>query len=201
MSLPDSISRQNRLFAQKKETHLLCSHRHITVIAGPTCLIAHLLAPPDRAASQGWTPGEFLCTCTPRCVGANNAKQTHTEKVSAIRNPEKGSFGTEYSTSPLGMGLGPTDRARNQPFFGGVPHPPDPTDRANRPSFFLKDPFFCGWGQKDFFFAAGSVTWMVGIRWGVRDRTNRRDFGGVGLPRPGYPTGYRDPSLVSLVSI
>ena len=121
-------------FSRKKETHLLCSHRHITVIAGPTCLIAHLLAPPDRAASQGWTPGEFLCTCTPRCVGANNAKQTHTEKVSAIRNPEKGSFGTEYSTSPLGMGLGPTDRARNQPFFGGVPHPPDPTDRANRPS-------------------------------------------------------------------
>ena len=87
-------------FRAKKETHLLCSHRHITVIAGPTCLIAHLLAPPDRAASQGWTPGEFLCTCTPRCVGANNAKQTHTEKVSAIRNPEKGSFGTEYSTSP-----------------------------------------------------------------------------------------------------
>ena len=52
MSLPDSISRQNRLFAQKrKEKHLLCSHRHTTVIAGPTCLIAHLLAPHDRAFS------------------------------------------------------------------------------------------------------------------------------------------------------
>ena len=33
----------------KKEKHLLCSHRHTTVIAGPTCLIAHLLAPHDRA--------------------------------------------------------------------------------------------------------------------------------------------------------
>ena len=49
MSLPDSISRQNRLFAQKK--CLLCCHRHTTVIAGPTCQIAHLLAPHDRAFS------------------------------------------------------------------------------------------------------------------------------------------------------
>ena len=38
---------------KRKEKLLLCSHRHTTVIAGPTCLIAHLLAPPDRAASQG----------------------------------------------------------------------------------------------------------------------------------------------------
>ena len=52
VSLPDSISRQNRLFAQKREKHLLCSHRHTTVIAGPTCLIAHLLAPHDRAQSH-----------------------------------------------------------------------------------------------------------------------------------------------------
>ena len=34
-----------------KKKYLLCSHRHITVIAGPTCLIAHLLAPYDRAQS------------------------------------------------------------------------------------------------------------------------------------------------------
>ena len=38
--------------AKKKRKHLLCSHRHTTVIAGPTCLIAHLLAPHDRAASH-----------------------------------------------------------------------------------------------------------------------------------------------------
>ena len=38
---------------KKKEKCLLCSHRHTTVIAGPTtCLIAHLLAPHDRAQSQ-----------------------------------------------------------------------------------------------------------------------------------------------------
>ena len=125
------------------------------------------------------------------------------------------------------MGLGPTYRARNQPFFGGVPHPPDPTDRANH-IFFCGwgqlDIFFCGWGQLDgvvfggvfpmpawgaalqFFFAAGvswtfffaaGVSWWGGIRWGVPDRTNQLDFGGVGLPRPGYPTWYRDPSLVT----
>ena len=35
----------------KKIKHLLCSHRHTTVIAGPICLIAHLLAPHDRAFS------------------------------------------------------------------------------------------------------------------------------------------------------
>ena len=40
-------------FSRKKgEKHLLCSHRHTTVIAGPTCLIAHLLAPHDRAFSH-----------------------------------------------------------------------------------------------------------------------------------------------------
>ena len=37
--------------AKKEEKYLLCSHRHTTVIAGPTCLIAHLLAPHDRAFS------------------------------------------------------------------------------------------------------------------------------------------------------
>ena len=37
--------------ANKKEKHLLCSHRHTTVIAGPTFLIAHLLPPHDRAFS------------------------------------------------------------------------------------------------------------------------------------------------------
>ena len=37
---------------KKKRKHLLCSHRHTTVIAGPTCLIAHLLAPHDRAQSR-----------------------------------------------------------------------------------------------------------------------------------------------------
>ena len=37
---------------KKKEKCLLCCHRHTTVIAGPTCLIAHLLAPHDRAQSQ-----------------------------------------------------------------------------------------------------------------------------------------------------
>ena len=36
---------------KRKEKLLLCSHRHTTVIAGPTCLIAHLLAPHDRAFS------------------------------------------------------------------------------------------------------------------------------------------------------
>ena len=35
----------------KKETHLLCSC-HTAAIAEPTCLIAHLLAPHDRAQSQ-----------------------------------------------------------------------------------------------------------------------------------------------------
>ena len=38
--------------AKKKRKYLLCSHRHTTVIAGPTCLIAHLLAPHDRAFSE-----------------------------------------------------------------------------------------------------------------------------------------------------
>ena len=37
---------------KKKENSLLCSHRHTTVIAGPTCLIAHLLAPHDRGFSH-----------------------------------------------------------------------------------------------------------------------------------------------------
>ena len=37
---------------QKKRKYLLCSHRHTTFIAGPTCLIAHLLAPHDRAFSE-----------------------------------------------------------------------------------------------------------------------------------------------------
>ena len=35
----------------KKETHLLCSC-HTAAIAEPTCLIAHLLAPHDRAQSH-----------------------------------------------------------------------------------------------------------------------------------------------------
>ena len=36
---------------KRKEKLLLCSHRHTTVIARPTCLIAHLLAPHDRGFS------------------------------------------------------------------------------------------------------------------------------------------------------
>ena len=40
--------------AKRKRKHLLCSHRHTTVIAGPTCLIAHLLAPHDRAFSHSF---------------------------------------------------------------------------------------------------------------------------------------------------
>ena len=36
---------------EKKRKDLLCSQRHTTVIAGPTCLIAHLLAPHDRGFS------------------------------------------------------------------------------------------------------------------------------------------------------
>ena len=39
-------------FSRKKKKSLLCSHRLTTVIAGPTCLIAHLLAPHDRGFSQ-----------------------------------------------------------------------------------------------------------------------------------------------------
>ena len=39
-------------FSPKKgENTLLCSHHHTTVIAGPTCLIAYLLAPHDRGFS------------------------------------------------------------------------------------------------------------------------------------------------------
>ena len=38
---------------KRKEKLLLCSHRHTTVIAGPTCLIAHLLASHDRGFSLG----------------------------------------------------------------------------------------------------------------------------------------------------
>ena len=41
--------------AKKEQKSLMCSHRHTTVIAGPTCLIAHLLAPHDRAQSLGQT--------------------------------------------------------------------------------------------------------------------------------------------------
>ena len=41
------------IFARKRKS-LFCSHRHITVIAGPTCLTAHLLAPHDRAFSQNY---------------------------------------------------------------------------------------------------------------------------------------------------
>ena len=52
MCLPDSISRQNRLFAQKKEKNTYCLVTVTNVIAGPTCLIAHLLAPHDRAFSR-----------------------------------------------------------------------------------------------------------------------------------------------------
>ena len=39
-------------FSRKKEKHLLRSHSHTTIVAGPTCLIAHLLAPHDRAFSR-----------------------------------------------------------------------------------------------------------------------------------------------------
>ena len=38
-------------FAQKRENLLLCSSCHDAAIAGPTCLIAHLLPPPGRASS------------------------------------------------------------------------------------------------------------------------------------------------------
>ena len=37
---------------KKRENLLLCSHCHTAAIAEPTCLIAHLLAPHDRAQSQ-----------------------------------------------------------------------------------------------------------------------------------------------------
>ena len=76
-----------------------------------------------------------------------------------------------------------SDRPSKKPtVFRWGPPPP----RSNRPS------------QPHFFLRLGSVGWG-GIRWGVPDRTNRRDFGGVRLPRPGYPTGYRDPSLVESI--
>ena len=45
---------------KKKEKCLLCCHRHTTVIAGPTCLIAHLLAPHDRAQSHCWRRSGFF---------------------------------------------------------------------------------------------------------------------------------------------
>ena len=70
--------------------------------------------------------------------------------------------------------------------------PPPP--RSNRANLRRKDFFFAA-SKRHFFLRLGSVGWG-GIRWGVPDRTNQRDFGGVRLPRPGYPTGYRDPSLV-----
>ena len=38
-------------FSRKKENLVLCSHCHTAAIAEPTCLIAHLLAPYDRAQS------------------------------------------------------------------------------------------------------------------------------------------------------
>ena len=43
-------------FSRKKENTLLCSHHHTTVMAGPTCLIAHLLAPHDRGFSRHRAP-------------------------------------------------------------------------------------------------------------------------------------------------
>ena len=45
---------------KRKEKLLLCSHRHTTVIAGPTCLIAHLLAPHDYSLPHGIAQGVAL---------------------------------------------------------------------------------------------------------------------------------------------
>ena len=77
------------------------------------------------------------------------------------------------------MGLGPTDRARNQPFFGGVPHPPDPTEQTfDEKTFFLrlrKDIFFCGWGQLDGVVFGGvfptEPTSAISVGSGYRDQT------------------------------
>ena len=72
-SLPDSISRQID-FSRKKENLLLCSHNHTTVIAGPKCLNAHLLAPHDRGESRKlhWKLQHFNCEARYACdyIGA-----------------------------------------------------------------------------------------------------------------------------------
>ena len=83
--------------------------------------------------------------------------------------------------------------SRNQPFCGGVPHPPDPTDRAN---LRRKDICFCGFDEKTFFLRLGSVGWG-GIRWSVLMAFL---FGGwgqlvgwysVGCSRPNQPARFR----------
>ena len=74
--------------------------------------------------------------------------------------------------------------------------PPPP--RSNRANLRRKDFFFAA-SKRHFFLRLGSVGWG-GIRWGVPDRTNQRDFGGVGLPRPD-PTWYRDPCRAAVVRV
>ena len=68
--------------AKRKRKYLLCSHRYTTVIAGPTCLNAHLLAPHDRAASQQRTRPHR----TPQTPFQHTDDTLYTvEKITAVR--------------------------------------------------------------------------------------------------------------------
>ena len=88
-----------------------------------------------------------------------------------------------------------SDRPSKKPtVFRWGPPPP----RSNRANLRRKDFFFAA-SKRHFFLRLGSVGWG-GIRWGVPDRTNQRDFGGVGLPRPD-PTWYRDPCHTAVVRV
>ena len=58
-------------FSRQKENLLWCCHCHIAAIAGPTCLIAHLLTPHDRAFSLEYKPTFFSISNTAMRISSN----------------------------------------------------------------------------------------------------------------------------------
>ena len=74
------------IFRAKRKKHLLCSHRHTTVIAGPTCLNAHLLVPHDRGESR--VASEACGTSAP--PRAPNGKKVLTPHASWLGRSSRG---------------------------------------------------------------------------------------------------------------
>ena len=66
-------------FSRQKENLLWCCHCHIAAIAGPTCLIAHLLTPHDRAFSLEYKPTFFSISNTAMRISTNFVQNANCE--------------------------------------------------------------------------------------------------------------------------
>ena len=93
-----------------REKNLLCSHCHTAAIAEPTCLIAHLLAPHDRAFSPPLYNIQQLKAMA-QLHGVNDGKPTGASNGTRERGggTKRDSFCTHVGNLSWSM---PMDRAR-----------------------------------------------------------------------------------------